>query len=180
MSYSQWGRKESDTTERLHFTLNCGGGNEDKGDLPQKIPCLYCHSLCPQPCSRPPPTHAFAGGSWTPIGKSPVGSLFLSPGSWCTRFCCMLQESYFPVLCKFWKVYGGVNGDLLQEDLRHIHTQSPCPCGRALATRTSTGDAQTQFCLRLYEVLGSWHTQGLFEPSERPLHCISFLFFPDL
>ena len=93
VSYSQWGRKESDTTERLHFTLNCGGGNEDKGDLPQKIPCLYCHSLCPQPCSRPPPTHAFAGGSWTPIGKSPVGSLFLSPGSWCTRFCCMLQES---------------------------------------------------------------------------------------
>ena len=34
VSYSQWGRKESDTTERLHFTLNCGGGNEDKGDLP--------------------------------------------------------------------------------------------------------------------------------------------------
>ena len=87
---------------------------------------------------------------------------------------------YFPVLCKFWKLYGGVNGDLLQEDLRHIHTQSPCPCGRALLTRTSTGDAQTQFCLGLYEVPGSWHTQGLFEPSERPLHCISFLFFHDL
>ena len=25
--------------------------------------------------------------------KSPVGSLFLSPGSWCTRFSCALQES---------------------------------------------------------------------------------------
>ena len=25
--------------------------------------------------------------------KSPVGSLFLSPRSWCTRFCCALQES---------------------------------------------------------------------------------------
>ena len=27
------------------------------------------------------------------LGQSPVGSLFLSPGSWCTRFCCVLQES---------------------------------------------------------------------------------------
>ena len=26
-------------------------------------------------------------------GQSPVGSRFLSPGSWCTRFCCILQES---------------------------------------------------------------------------------------
>ena len=31
--------------------------------------------------------------SWTPRGKSPVGSLFLSLGSQCTRFCCVLQES---------------------------------------------------------------------------------------
>ena len=26
-------------------------------------------------------------------GKSPVGSLFLSFGSWCTRFCCSLEQS---------------------------------------------------------------------------------------
>ena len=49
--------------------------------------------LCPQPCSRPPLTHPFAGDSRTPTGKSLVGSLLLSPGSWCTRFCCVLQES---------------------------------------------------------------------------------------
>ena len=65
---------------------NYGGGNEDNGDLLQKVPCLHCCAQCPQPCG-PPLTHAFAGG------KSPVGSLFLSPGSWCTRFCCALQES---------------------------------------------------------------------------------------
>ena len=38
---------------------------------------------------------------------------------------------YFPVLCKFWKLYGGVNDDLLQEGLCHMQvccTQSPCPC----------------------------------------------------
>ena len=62
-------------------------------DLPQKIPCMYCYSPCPQPCSRPPPIHAFTGDSWTLTGKTPVGSLSLSPGSWCTRFCCALQES---------------------------------------------------------------------------------------
>ena len=74
---------------------NYGGGNEENGDLPQKIPGMYCYGPCPQPCSRPPWTHAFARDSRTPTGKSgqsPVGSLFLSPGSWCTRFCCALRE----------------------------------------------------------------------------------------
>ena len=59
---------------------------------------------------------------------------------------------YFPILCKFWQLYGGVNGDLLQEDLCHTHTQSPCPCGRPLPTHTSTGDTQTQFCLSLWSL----------------------------
>ena len=57
-----------------------------------------------------------------------------------------LQESISPVLCKFCQLYGGVNGDLLQEGLCHTQvccSQSPCPCGRQLLTCTSTGDAQT-------------------------------------
>ena len=73
---------------------------------------------------------------------------------------------YFPVLCKFWHLYGGFNGDLLQEGLCHTHTQSPCPCGSPLPTSTSTGDAQTQFCLSLCGVPGSWCAQSSFEPSE--------------
>ena len=37
-----WGRKEPDTTERLNWTeLNHSGGNEDNGELPKKIPCIY-------------------------------------------------------------------------------------------------------------------------------------------
>ena len=32
----------------------------------------------------------------------------------------------FPVLCKFWQLYGGVNGDLLQEDLCWT-LQAPVP-----------------------------------------------------
>ena len=61
---------------------------------------------------------------------------------------------YFPVLCKFWQLCGRVNGDILQEGLCHPHTQSPCPCGRPLPTRSCTGDAQTQFCLSLCGSLG--------------------------
>ena len=95
--------------------------------------------------------------------------MLLCLGSWCTRFCLCPSRVYSPVLCKFWQLYGGVNGDLLQDGLYHTQvccTQSPCPCGSPLLTRTSTGDAQTQFCLSLYGVPGSWCSQGLFEPSE--------------
>ena len=73
---------------------------------------------------------------------------------------------YFPVLCKFCQLDGGVNGKLIQENLCHTHTQIPFPCGRALPTHTSTGDAQTQFCLSLCGDSGSWPAQGSFEPSE--------------
>ena len=72
-----------------------------------------------------------------------------APFSWVlvhTNFCLYPPRVYFLVLCKFWQVYGGVNGDLLQEGLCHTQvccSQSPCPCGRPLLTRTSTGDTQT-------------------------------------
>ena len=96
------------------------------------------------------------------LGQSLVGSLLLSPGSWCKRFCLCPPRVYFPVLCKFWQLYGGLNGHLLQEGLCQTQvccTQSPCPCGSPLLTRTSTGDAQTQFSLSLCGVPGSWCTQ---------------------
>ena len=57
MGYSPWGRKESGTTEQLTLTyLNDGRGNEDNGDLLQKVPSMHCYTQCPQPCSRPPLT----------------------------------------------------------------------------------------------------------------------------
>ena len=41
------------------------------------------------------------GHSRARLGQSLVGSLVLSPGSWCTQaFVCALQESVSPVLCK--------------------------------------------------------------------------------
>ena len=87
----------------------------------------------------------------------------------CTRFCLCPSRVYFPVLCKFWQLYGGVNGDLLIESLFYTQicfTQSPWPCSNPLLTHISTKDTQTQFCLSVCGVSGSWCAQGLFEPSE--------------
>ena len=71
-------------------------------------------------------------------------SFLLGPGAQGSG--CALLGSVSPVLCKFWWLYGGVNGTLLQEGLCHAQvycTQSPCPCGRLLLTHTSAGDSQT-------------------------------------
>ena len=102
--------------------------------------------------------------SWASLGQSLVGSLLLSPGSWCAQgFVCVLQESVSPVLCKFWQLHGGVNGYFLQRGLCHTQvycTQSPCPCSSPLLTCTSAGDSQTPFWLSLCGVSWSWYSQG--------------------
>ena len=157
----------------IYLGPNYGGRNEDSGDLLQKAPCMHCYTQCPQPCSRPPPTYISTGDSWTLPGKSgSVSCGVTAPFSWVlvhTRFCLCASRVYFPVLCKFWPLYGGVNGGLLQECLCHTQvccTQGPCPCGSPLLTHTYTEDTRTQFFLSLRGVSGSWCTQGLFEPSE--------------
>ena len=112
--------------------------------------------------NRSSSTHTSTEDSWTLLGKSgSVSCVVTAPFSWVlvhTRFCLCPPRVYFPDLCKFWQLYDGVDGDLLQEGLCHTQvccTQSPCPCGRPLLTRTSTEDAQTQFCLSLCGVPGS-------------------------
>ena len=82
--------------------LNYGGSNEDNGNLLRKVSCIHCCTLCPQPWSRPPPTHTAAGDSWTLTGKSEsvsfgVTSLF----SWDlvhTKFCLCPSRVCFPSL----------------------------------------------------------------------------------
>ena len=84
--------------------------------------------------------------SQTNLGQSLVGPLLLSPGSWCTQgFLCGLQESIFPVLCKFWgAVWWGKwqppSRELMPYPALHPETW---PCGRPLLTRTAAGDSQT-------------------------------------
>ena len=51
---------------------------------------------------RPTPPPGTPGHPRASLGQSLVGSLLLSPGSWCAQgFVCALQESVSPVLCKF-------------------------------------------------------------------------------
>ena len=95
------------------FTSNYGRVNEDNGDLLQRVPCMHCYE-CPQPCSRLPWTYASTGDSWTLPGKSGSVSCGVTASfSWVlvhTRFCLCPPRVSFPVLCKFWQLYGGVNG----------------------------------------------------------------------
>ena len=95
------------------------------------------------------------GDSWTLPGESgPVSCGVPAPFSWVLvhKVCLCPPRVHFPVLGKFSWLYGGVNGDLLPEGLCHTQvcgTQSPCPCGRPLLTRISSGDTQTQLWLSL-------------------------------
>jgi len=155
----------------IYLGPNYGGSNEDNGNILQKILCMYCKLSAPNPAAghhQPMSPLETPGHSQASLCQSLVGSLLLSPGSLCTRFCLCPPRVYFQVLCKFWQLWGGVNGDLLQEGLCHNQVcciQSPCPCGSPLLTHTSTADAQTQFCLSFCGVPGFWCTQGLFESS---------------
>ena len=87
-----------DCVPSLLFGLrpNCGGGNEDNGELLQRSHALL-HSV-PQACSRPLLTHAFTkipGHSQESLVHSLMRSLLLSPGSWCT------QVLFVPSKCLF-------------------------------------------------------------------------------
>ena len=70
---------------------NCGGGNE-------KVPCTHCSTQCPEPCSRPPLTHASTRLSWTLMGKSGLVSCGVTaPFSWVhARFCLCPSSVCFP------------------------------------------------------------------------------------
>ena len=125
--------------------------------------CTFSAPSPPAGRCRPAPLLETPGHLGISPGQSLVGSLLLSPGSWYAQGCFFLPRVCFPVLCKFWQLFGGVNGNLLQEGLCHCQvcsTQSPCPCSSPLLTHTSTGDTQTLFCLSLGgDLWGLVHTR---------------------
>ena len=127
----------------------------------------------PRPASGhrwPRPPREAPGHLWASLGQSLVGSLLLSPGSWCIQGSVFAyQESVSQSCVSSCGSMAGFCGDLLQGGLCHTQVcciQSPCPYGSPLLISTSTGDTQTQFCLSLWGVSESWCAQGLFEPSE--------------
>ena len=127
----------------LFFDLrpNYGGDNEDNGDLIQKACTVALSDADPAPGHCDPYLRQRLLDTHRQVWVSAPFSWFLVH----TRFCLCFQESVYPVLWKFWRLCGGVNGNFLQEGLCQIHvycTQSSCPCGRPLLTHTSTGDPQ--------------------------------------
>jgi len=84
---------------------NYGKGNEDNGDFLQKELCMHCCIQCPDPAAShcgPMPPPEIIGHSQASLAQSLVGTLFLSPGSWCAKdFLCALQETASPVQWKF-------------------------------------------------------------------------------
>ena len=91
----------------------------------------------------------------TPSKSGSVSCGVTAPFSWVlvhTSFCLYPPRVYFLVLCKFWQLYSGFNGNLLQEGLCNTKvccTQSPCPSGSPLLTQTFTGDAQSSVSVSL-------------------------------
>ena len=87
----------------LDLRPNYGGVNEGNNDLLQKVPWTHCCTQCLWLWSRPPPTHASPGYSWTLTGKS--GSVFyeghcsflLGPGAHKVLF--VPSKSLFPQFC---------------------------------------------------------------------------------
>ena len=65
---------------------NYGGGNEDNGYLLKKVTCTHCS--VPSPAAghhQPKPLPETPGHSLASLSQSLVGSLLLSPGSWCAQ-----------------------------------------------------------------------------------------------
>ena len=125
-------------------------------------------SLLSQSCgisvikSHLPPKSSFLWVS-VPLPDPQVGKSVLGPRTFLT-----VQEFLWyncSAVCgsSAWQLYGGVNGDLLQEATCCVTqiccTQSPCPCSRPLLTRTSE-KTQTQVWLSLCGVSVSWCVQG--------------------
>ena len=128
---------------------------------------------CPVVFSAPDPTagHCRAtplpeapGHSQASLAQSLVGTLLLSPGSWCTQsFVCAFQESVSPVLCKFWWLYGGVNGSTFKRAYATPRSAAPRAsttvaghCWSVIHRRHS--NTQRQLWLSLCGV--SWYAQG--------------------
>ena len=77
------------------------------------IPVLQQATTDPHPCWRLLDT---PGQVWVSLLLG-YYSFLLGPGA--QGSVCAFQEPVSPVLCKFWQLYGGVNGNLLQEGLCH-------------------------------------------------------------
>ena len=98
VGYSPRGRKELDTTERLHVS-NYGGDNEDTGDSFRRSHGGTAVLSAPDPAAATV-THASAGDSWALLGKpGSVSCGVTAPFAWVlvhTGFCLCPPRVCFP------------------------------------------------------------------------------------
>ena len=103
--------------------------------------------------------HASTRDSRTPTGKSAVGSLLLSPGSWCTRFCLpskTISQSY--------RSSGSSMVGLMATSPKRtyaIRTPRAPPLQQTTADPDLCRRRQMQFCLSLCGFLGLAHTRSV-------------------
>ena len=117
---------------------------------------------------RPTPLADTPGPSQASLGQSLVGSLLLSPGSWCTRFCLC------PPIVHFWQSVssGSSMVGVMATSSKRAYAMPKSTAPRAPAPAAGhcwPGPLQEtlkQFWLSLSGVSGSWCTEDLFEPSE--------------
>ena len=113
---------------------------------------------------QPTPPLETPGHSWASLGQSLVGSLLLSPGSWCTRFCCALQES----ISQSCVSSGSSMVGLMVTSSKRAYAIPKSAVPRApvpVADHCQPVSPQGTLCLSLCGVPGSWYMQDLFEPS---------------
>ena len=101
------------------------------------------------------------------VWNSLLWSLFLSPGSWCTRCCCALQES----ISQSCVSSGSSMVGLMATSSKRAYAIPSLLHPEPLTLQQFTADLylckrHSQFCLSLCGVSGSWCTRGVFEPSE--------------
>ena len=84
----------------IYLVPNYCGGNEDYGDLLQKVPCTHCCTQSLQPLQQVTANPRLHQDSWTLTGKScSVSCGVTAPFSWvlmCARFCLSPPRVSFP------------------------------------------------------------------------------------
>ena len=133
----------------------------------KRSPAFTAALSAPRPAAghhQPTPLLETPGHSQASLGQPFVGSLLLSPGSRCTIFCLCPPRVYFPVLCKFWQLYFGINCDLLQQGLAIAKSAAPrAPVPVAVhCWPVAPKEMLKHSSVSLCGFPGSWCAQSLF------------------
>ena len=81
---------------------NCGGGNEDDGDLLPKAPCTHCRTQCSNPAARhrkPTPLPETPGHSQASLDQFLQGHCSFLLGSGGHKVLFVPSKSLFPLSC---------------------------------------------------------------------------------